>query len=250
MRGRKAGLKSKSPNSRPSRLSHSPVMVSTLPPSHGPREKRRLAALSAAALTETARSSRARRVAGEQVRAGESERAEAFRLYLLDHSQFSIAKALGVSIETIRGWKRKGGWERKRQTCFDNAETRVMRYVEEKNEDSIRRHNVIAIEMQRKGLEYLDGTPPETLGEVIRLLEVGVKMERAGRGLDAKGNAAGAIMDGLLSGDIIAAAVERQRVMLVRRTGPDSGPVYEVNVDVPGEEAPDGTTREETPPTP
>ena len=251
MRGRKVGLKTTRGQSLRAALPPRGQSLRAARPTVPTLPKRGPVTISQASLSEAARASRARRAAGTQQHAGATEQQEAFRLFLLDHSTFSIAKALGTSPATILAWKKKGRWVAKRQTCFDNAETRVLRYIEEKNEDSLRRHNVIAVEMQRKGMEYLDHTPPETLAEVIRLLEIGVKMERSSRGMDAKGTDAGKIMDGLLSGDIIAAAVERQRVMLVRRTGPDSGPVYDDgDRRSTSEEDPDGIAREEAPPTP
>jgi len=256
MRGRKGGLKASRSQplvdglGRPIAKGSAAARERMARVRAGKRPRGMQAALSPTQITEQAQASRQRRINGDQSRAGGAERAEAFRLYLLDHSTASIAKTLGLATSTILSWAKAGRWASQRETCFSNAEARVLRFVEEKNEDSIKRHNVIAVEMQRKGMEYLSHTPPETLGEVIRLLETGVKIERAGRGLDAKGDPMDKLVDGLLSGDIIAAAVEKRRVLLAR-AGPPEAPTVRADFEVTTSvEEPSGTTREETPPTP
>lgn len=118
---------------------------------------------------------------------GETEKAfSAFKAYLEmeDRNVTSLAKRLSKSRQLLVNWKQKYNWQ-ERCIAWDKSlqEIEYKTTVKERKKMA-KRHIAIAMSMQAKAVEALKQIDVSKLtpGEIIRLFDTSVKIERLSRG--------------------------------------------------------------------
>lgn len=118
---------------------------------------------------------------------GETEKAfSAFKAYLEmeDRNVTSLAKRLSKSRQLLVNWKQKYNWQ-ERCIAWDKSlqEIEYKTAVKERKKMA-KRHIAIAMSMQAKAVEALKQIDVSKLtpGEIIRLFDTSVKIERLSRG--------------------------------------------------------------------
>lgn len=118
---------------------------------------------------------------------GETEKAfSAFKAYLEmeDRNVTSLAKRLSKTRQLLVGWKQKYNWQ-ERCIAWDKSlqEIEYKTAVKERKKMA-KRHIAIAMSMQAKAVEALKKIDVSKLnaGEIIRLFDTAVKIERLSRG--------------------------------------------------------------------
>lgn len=150
-------------------------------------------------------------------------RLEAKAAFLSGRFTFAqIAALVNVGVNTVAAWRKQDNWDDAKQNVEDRASQLAMVDVGVDLEQMKKRHLQHAAALQEKGRKELEVVTSESVGDAVKLIETGVKLERQAVGADALGELTG--VDGLLSGEVIAIALERQRVMLIKKPEGETAP--------------------------
>lgn len=125
-----------------------------------------------------------------------------------------LAEELGISVNTIKRWAKQEKWKELKNNHALQVDRRLNLSLEDHLLEMKRRHLDAALALQSKGYEALVFVPVQDVNDAVKLIESGVKMERTAVGAD---HASKDALNDLLSGEVIAAAIEKQRVILVRK---------------------------------
>ena len=130
-----------------------------------------------------------------------------------------LSSSLGVSVGMLRKWSEEEDWETQRVAMAPKIAARIFDNLTELVANMKARHFLLARELIAKGAHALETLPATEIGDALRLIEAGVKLERSVLGAETMPTTVGS-----LSGDEILAAYElyRERFVVLKPNG-DNG---------------------------